>query len=87
MGGKYRAAAGHPAGPRRRGLGVALSADGRLLASGGVDGTVRLWEAATGRPLATLQGHTGAVWGVALSADGRLLASGGCGWDGAAVGD
>jgi WD40 repeat protein len=38
---------------------------------------VRLWEAPSGRPLATLQGHTGAVWGVALSRDGRLLASGG----------
>src|SRR5438309_1229523 len=57
--------------------GVALSADGELLASGGFEGTVRLWETTTGRPLATLQGHTGGVRGVALSADGRLLASGG----------
>ena len=55
---------------------MALSGDGRLVASGGVDGTVRLWEAASGRPLATLQGHTGSVCSVALSGDGRLVASG-----------
>jgi WD40 repeat protein len=38
---------------------------------------VRLWETDTGRLLATLQGHAGAVWRVALSADGQLLASSG----------
>ena len=56
--------------------GVSLSADGRLLTSGGMDGTVRLWDPPSGQQLATLEGHTGGVWGVVLSADGRLLASG-----------
>src|SRR5262249_36069964 len=41
------------------------------------DGTIRLWEASTGRLLTTLQGHTGAVRSVALGGDGQMLASGG----------
>jgi WD40 repeat protein len=55
---------------------VALSVDGRLLASAGLDRTVRLWDTSSGRLLSTLHSHTGLVCGVALSADGQLLASG-----------
>jgi WD40 repeat protein/transcriptional regulator with XRE-family HTH domain len=56
---------------------LALSADGgRLLASGGADGTLRVWEVSTRRLLADLEGHTSAVWGVALDPGSRMLASG-----------
>jgi WD40 repeat protein len=38
---------------------------------------VRLWEAATGRSLAVMEGHGATVGGVALSADGTPVASSG----------
>jgi hypothetical protein len=44
---------------------------------GGADGTVRLAETATGKELARLAGHQGAVTCVSFSQDGRYLASGG----------
>ena len=47
----------------------------RLVASGSAEWTVRVWEADTGQPLATLHGHTGGALGVALSADGQLVTS------------
>jgi WD40 repeat protein len=57
---------------------VTFSIDGKKLASAGVDGTIRLWDAATGIPLGDpLRGHTDYVQSVAFSADGKRLASAG----------
>ncbi len=54
-----------------------FSPDGRRVLSGGADGSLRLWDAKTGKELKRLDGHVGRIWTVALSPDGRRAASGG----------
>jgi WD40 repeat protein len=55
---------------------VAFSTDGKTLASGSKDNTVRLWDARTGRELTTFRGHDDYVNSVAFSPDGKTRASG-----------
>jgi len=56
---------------------VAISEDSRLAASGGEDGTVRIWEIETGRTVHVLKGHEGAVGSVEFTPDDRHVVSGG----------
>jgi len=58
-------------------LAVAFSPDGRTLASAGEDGSVKLWDVATGKEWLTLTAHPGGAHVVAFAPDGKTMASGG----------
>jgi hypothetical protein len=54
---------------------IAYTPDGRMLISGSIDRTVRLWDVATSRHLRLLSIHEEAITAIAISPDGKLVAS------------
>ena len=65
---------------------ITFSHDGKLLATGGTDCVIRVWDAASGQLVSKFDRHTASVRAITFSADGHLAAS--CSHDraGAAMG-
>ncbi|MCZ8308757.1 MAG: NACHT domain-containing protein [Microcystis sp. LE19-98.1E] len=57
-------------------LSVSFSPDGKTLASGSHDNTIKLWNVETGEEIRTLTGHNEGVNSVSFSSDGKTLATG-----------
>lgn len=55
---------------------LSFSPEGRLLASGSLDHTIRIWDVQSGKEQRKLQGHENHVFGVQFTPDGRLYSSG-----------
>ena len=64
-------------GTENRGMGLAISPDGRWALSGGnlPDNTLILWDYATGQPLRQLEGHEGSIFDIAFTPDSRRALS------------
>lgn len=56
-------------------LSVAITPDGKTIASSGDNGTIQLWNLATGKSISSLNGHSQQVNVVVISPDGKLLVS------------
>jgi WD40 repeat protein len=57
--------------------GLAMSADGHLLASGQLSGKVHVWDTRSGECLRTIQTHTAGLRALVMSASGEVMVSGG----------
>ena len=66
---------GHPAAVTA----VTFSPDGKTIATGSKDKTIKLWEATTGNEIRTLAGHSSQVNDIRFTSDGKLMLS--ADWD------
>ncbi|NER20383.1 MAG: hypothetical protein F6J96_06610 [Symploca sp. SIO1C2] len=57
-------------------ISVSFSPDGKTLASGSSDKTIKLWDVETGEEITTLSGHDDSVRSISFSPNGKTLASG-----------
>jgi hypothetical protein len=61
---------------------IALSPDGKILLTSGIDGTIRRWDVVSGHEIGgkLSPGHKDAISGIGFSPDGRIIAGKGVGW-------
>ena len=69
---EYNRLQGHTEGLRS----VSFSSNGKMLASGSNDKTIKLWNVETGKEIRTLPGHNINVNSVSFNSDDKMLASG-----------
>ncbi|MEP3480194.1 MAG: serine/threonine-protein kinase [Fuerstiella sp.] len=55
---------------------MAWSPDGNAVATAGEDRLIQVWNATTGDPIRTLEGHTGPIWALDWSHDGQTILTG-----------
>jgi WD40 repeat protein len=60
---------------------LAFSANGRTIAGGSADGTVRLWDATTGKERGVLEGHGGGLSALAFAPNGEKLVAACADWE------